>query len=454
MEGRAAEPAAPPCYNVGAASADVMPDPSIGFKGQTEVDKGMLYSPLHIRTVVITDGRTPVAIMSGECLQWDRRVIERAREGLKEKYGLEPAQILMNATHTHNGPRVTDEYRELLVSKVMETVGQAMEEARPARLYFGRTECHVGVCRRRLRSDGFVRWGINPYGVVDPEVVVVKAVCAKSGKPIAVLMNYACHPTTVRNCGMGGDFVNFAMRDVESETGAVCLFLQGCAGDVKVANENPDKAFAFCFEGGPERCAHFGEMLSGPVLEAIEEPMEEITGPVAVRMDRAELPLLERQITLQGEAPLEGPERRWARMAKAMLAAMDEEGNYKRTRSTEVYAIDLGDKYRHVALNGEMCVGIGLRIKAMLEGKNVLVSSYTGPSTGYFPAAEQQVELGYEVKAPYSPEAEDFLMKKVMELANYQMVIDPKQAYRYSQDAQQQRGQRGRAGARGQRPGR
>lgn len=405
-------------YKVGVAKVDVTPDHPMGeWGGAHNRMVNTAYQSLYVRTMTISDGVTPVAMISGEMLYWDQSVVETARQRLADRYNLGPAQILMIATHTHNGPnyRRDDAYKQTLLNAIEKTVGTALATARPASLRFGRSECRNAVNRRRLKKNGFVAWGINPYGVTDPEVIAVTAV-GTDGRPIGVLTNYACHPTTVRDQGFGGDFVGWAMQDVERRTGAVALYLQGCAGEMKVRNAREDNPYRFTFDGGPQKVAQFGRKLSDATLKAMTKPCETITGSIGVRLDNAALPLMEKRIRETGEPPFEGPERRWARMARLMLDAMDENGNYKKTKPCEVYVVAMGEDYRHVGLNGEPCVGIQRRIKMQLEGKPVMVSGYTGPSIGYFPSYDELVQLGYEVKVAYSPEAEDFLVAKVMEL--------------------------------------
>jgi neutral ceramidase len=416
------EAGAEPPLLVATAKADVTPNYPMGEAGGAHSDMvETSYRPIEIRVMTVGDGKQTAVIISGEFLYWDPGAVEQARSDLKARYDLEPSQIIMNATHTHNGPAYNrdESYKAMLSAKIAELVGWCLKEARPARLYFGRTRCEVGVCRRRLAPDGMVRWGINPWGRMDREVIVIKAV-GMNGRPVGVLMNYACHPTTIRNNGFGGDFPGYAMEMVEEATGSVAIFLQGCAGDIKVHNARDDDPFDFTFDGGPERCADFARRFVEPVLATLEEPMEEINGPVRCALDTVQLPLMESRIDPDGQPPLEGPRRRMARLAKLMLAAMDDSGNYKKTRPCEVHVVKIGDRFRHVALNGEMCVGVQLRIKAQHDGLPVMVTAYTGPNIGYFPTADELHQLGYEVKASYSPEAEDFLLAKVMELSGRQ----------------------------------
>ena len=84
-------------------------------------------------------------------------------------------------------------------------------------------------------------------------------------------------------------------------------------------------------------------------------------------------------------------------------------------------ALPLAPVMQLVGLPGEMTTPIGRRVKGQLRGFNALVTGYTNHSIGYFPAAYQIIEGGYEVfrnptMHPYSPEAEDMLIGLAMDL--------------------------------------
>ena len=58
-----------------------------------------------------------------------------------------------------------------------------------------------------------------------------------SGRPIAILYNYACHTVTMgpKCLKLSPDFIGPARETIESSTGALSLFLQGAAGSSRVA---------------------------------------------------------------------------------------------------------------------------------------------------------------------------------------------------------------------------
>ena len=258
------------------------------------------------------------------------------------------------------------------------------------------------------------------------------------GRLVALLINYACHPTTIGGLYFGGDYAGFATAALEADhPGVPCLFVQGCGGDNKTDNPNPKDPLKFYTrtdDGSTQEPEKFGRRLADAVREALAGPGVPVAGPIRSKLASLELPRLicwieEKDAAAIAEAdggepawsvqhPL--PAARWARLARVMAASVNADGSYKKTQPAELIVLRIGDRFIHVGLPGEMTTPIGLRIKGILRGHETLVTAYTLAGIGYFPAAGQIAEGGYEVfqnfdHLPYSPEAEDVLIAKVIE---------------------------------------
>ncbi len=416
-----------------AGIADVTPKKSIRMAG-FEVRKGGrstgVYEPIRVKVLALDDESTKLAIICGDFAGWPRPLIEAMRQHLGDTYGMEPAQILINASHSHEGPVFRDpaypEYQDEVRHKVLDLLDQCFGKMQPARIFFGRGQCHIGVNRRLPDRFGYCSMEINRYGPVDPEVVVLKIV-GPDGKPGAVLTNYACHLTTTTTFLLGSDYAGVGLRMLEDEMpGTVALFMQGTAGDIKPDVPRKDNPIQFDRhqDDGPETVSRLALQYKNAVRAALARPMEEITGQIECKMEVVKLPLLAKTIDAVGEPPCDGPTRKWVRMARLILDAVDKDGNYKKTRDCEVYVTrigpetgdGLGSKFVLVALNGEICVPFGLRIKAQLPHNHVAVAAYTGPGIGYVVGTQELTGKGYEARTPYSPDHEDVLVGKVMDM--------------------------------------
>jgi hypothetical protein len=123
-----------------------------------------------------------------------------------------------------------------IVGKVSEAAGHLAE----AQIGIGRGEVYVGYNRRQVLSDGSVTmlWTNprkQPTFPLDPTVLVLRIDDA-NGKPIALLVNYACHPVVLGsdNLRYSADFVGTMAGRVEAafDHTPLCFYLQGGDGDI------------------------------------------------------------------------------------------------------------------------------------------------------------------------------------------------------------------------------
>jgi hypothetical protein len=62
-----------------------------------------------------------------------------------------------------------------------------------AKLFFGTSECQIGINRRQKTQNGHIVIGQNPEGVVDRQVSVLAANLDGSDFWL-IAFSYACHP--------------------------------------------------------------------------------------------------------------------------------------------------------------------------------------------------------------------------------------------------------------------
>jgi hypothetical protein len=98
---------------------------------------------------------------------------------------------------------------------------------------------------------------------VDPEVGVIRIDQAATGKPMAVLMNFAAHPTVLgaKNFEFSADFVGYARRAVETMLGGevMAIFANGAQGTIA--------PHAFLGDTEWERAENVGTILAAEVLK-------------------------------------------------------------------------------------------------------------------------------------------------------------------------------------------
>ena len=157
----AAAVAAP--LKIGWARTDISPEKTIFMQGTPKERRSQgLRDPLMTTVLVIDNGEDCVIFNS-----WDTCCVlgfmaKRVRAEVKKKCPEIPVhKIIMNATHTHNGPALmmkykdeySVEYRDALVEKVADTIVRAWKARKPGKIGYGYDFVVIGFSRRPVYFD-------------------------------------------------------------------------------------------------------------------------------------------------------------------------------------------------------------------------------------------------------------------------------------------------------------
>jgi hypothetical protein len=348
-----------------------------------------------------------------------REIVTRARE----RFGLKEDEVMLIATHTHNGPALPEgfdpiiswglddtEMRKLrsaadrIRDQTLEAMAQALAELQPVRLSFGRAEAHFGVNRRVRRGEGDYAFGANPEGVADPDVPIL-LVDSPAGSPRALLFTYACHNTTIRNRHNGfykyhPDYAGVAAEQIERQLpGATAIYLTGAAGEI-----DPQP------QGGIEQAELHGKSLAATVLAALQRCRQRpIRGPLRTSYREISLPLAAPPSREKYVALSASPIAYRRRHAQSTLARMD-----AKTLPTDVplpiQTWRFGADLTMVALAGEVGVDYALRLKREIGADRIWALAYANEVPCYIPSERVLKEGGYEAgwdndKGPAVPAA-------------------------------------------------
>lgn len=217
-----------------AGAADVIITPPVGtwlegYGGKTSGSIGV-HDDLHARALVLDDGATQAAIVSCDLIGIDRRMTARVRELAAEATGIPGANVMVTATHTHQGPEVLRAGRDegifdMTSRLIAGAIAAAHAQRRPVVLKAGRGSVDTVSQNRR-----------DPEGPIDDamELLLFDAPHPRDGA-VAAVVNFACHATVLYrdNDYISADYPGAAVRTVQHALGgAPVLFLQGACGDV------------------------------------------------------------------------------------------------------------------------------------------------------------------------------------------------------------------------------
>jgi hypothetical protein len=469
----------------GVARVDITPPVPIdcvGFVRRADPVVDVL-APLNATALVVEDESTGnrAVIVAFDLIGIDVNQGRRIRQEIADTVGCSPDSVLLNYSHTHAAPHPFDEhpklggsaqeisasnanYIESLPFRLASAAFMAVREMVPVRIgaASGLAE-GIAVNRRERLPDGRTVLGWNPEGVSDPEVSVVR-IDHLDGNPLAVIVGFACHPVVLggENPFIGPDFPGVVREVIESNTDALCLFLQGAAGDILPLE-------GFYEEEGPEQA--FGERIALEALAAFsrirstETDIERIDGygsvtptilyrhtprdpqahqPVLaaarlVRFPLKPLPTVEEVESelveyqrVVNEAKANGAPRsqlnplehhvHWAERVLPKLR----EGTAEEFVEGVLQVIRIGD-VAFTAVPGEPFNEIGLAVKEQSVAPYTVFCGYSNEYIAYFPTAAEYPYGGYEPGYSHhnsaraeqvGPECESLIVDTLVELVD------------------------------------
>lgn len=166
------------------------------------------------------------------------------RDKVTNFFPIKRENIRISVSHTHAGPALGDgvwleggkeyveSYKILLPELVFKSVNDSINNSVRTRIGIKKGHCDININRRPSDNNGNFFTGRNWEGVVDREVTVI-GFDDIHGKPIATIVDYACHPTILgpENKLISPDYPGHMRFTVEENIGGLCLFLQGSAGN-------------------------------------------------------------------------------------------------------------------------------------------------------------------------------------------------------------------------------
>ena len=385
----------PQSLQVGAARRDITPREPVPMWGygarHAALSEGAL-DPLYADALVLQTGGKKLAIVG---LDLGRPPAEdglqRIRARIRQEAGIEYSFIA--GSHTHHGPvlELKDEdgkgkgkfdaalaYYKQLEDAIAAAILDANRKLAPARMNTASTQL-----------EGFNR---NRHTKIEPKPsdreLAVMRFDDLSGKPLAILVNFAAHPTSLpaQTLKFSADYVG-AMKDyVARETGAAVIFMQGASGDQSTDRGNRDYR-------------EFGQALGREVTKlastlSTQEPSHPALEFKEERFGFTSRTDFRNPVVLSTYGQAFFPE--------LIKASVDE---YLEGVRPRLGVALLNGDIALVGVSGEFFSNHSLRLKARARVKQLFFFGYCNGYHWYFPTIEAVAEGGYGADSTVSPVA-------------------------------------------------
>lgn len=411
----------------GYAKADITPTEPVymaGYDMRNAPSEGIHGNDrLYARALVLEAGGVRLAFVEADVIVI--RGADEWRARISAATGIPVSHILLGDAHNHASPspsaKLETNWERQFEKGLLAAATQAVTGLQPATIAAGAGHSRVGMNRRRVlpadtdspltfdendRSQSFgkfktdrpvvihdfagvVRLGANPSGPMDDAVQVVR-LDAADGKPLAVMIHYACHGTSLggRNSKISGEWMGRMQEYVEKQfPGVGAIYVQGAAGDV-----NPRVVGGLDgYVDNIETTWALGEEIGREVARVYRSLTPEPPGSPRIQLETAEILL-----------------------PRAYRELFD---NFTHTGvPVPTTIVRVGD-LMWTTFPGEMFSGIGKKVKAASPAAHAHLMGYTNGYIGYFPERQAYAEGGYEVAtSSLDPAAEAIYLRAINEL--------------------------------------
>ncbi|MGQ3480090.1 hypothetical protein [Paenibacillus sp. TY11] len=157
---------------------------------------------------------------------------EKVKSILSEKFSISKENIIIEATHTHSGPKVSTtfypeitpsrDYLQLLLDMIVKNTEFCLNNKMEAQAYYGTCEINGYYCNRNDKSLPFNNKGY------------ILQFRNNSNCPLVSLINIACHPTVLAkdNLFISSDYIGELREEYFNLNQAPAIIMNGECGDV------------------------------------------------------------------------------------------------------------------------------------------------------------------------------------------------------------------------------
>ncbi len=389
-------------WKAGVAKVVITPQQPLwmaGYAMRNKPSEGIIHD-LKAKAIYLEDSCGEKALLvTADILGFSKVVSDRIRDTLKSKMGLSKAQILLNSSHTHSGPVLSEalttiypmnsdqlknveHYTEWLIKQIVNLAIEAKLNIEPVKLYSKNGVVRFQVNRRNNQESSLLKLS-ELKGPNDFAVPVIKIADAK-GVIKAIVFGYACHPTVLNGYQWSGDYPGFAQIELEKiYPGTLALFMQGAGAD---QNPMPRKTLSLAMQ--------YGKELAVAVERVINENMDELEPKLATCYTEIDLPFQKLYSIKQLEKTTKSTvfyENKWAYQ---MLDKINKKESISTLYPYPLQAWRLGNQLL-ISLGGEVLIDYSIQFKRIF-GESVFVLGYSNDVMGYIPSELVLHEGGYE----------------------------------------------------------
>jgi hypothetical protein len=249
-----------------------------------------VHDPLMARAVVLTDGKTKIALVSVDLVGLFREPVQRVRQQLP---GF--AYVLVSSTHNHEGPDtlglwgpnivtsgIDPDYLKKVEAAIVSAVQQADRDLRGVRPRIG-----------TAKAPELLHDGREPY--VKHDELVALELGDQTGKTAGIVVQWNCHPETLsgKNTEVSADYVGATVKWLRERHRCPVVYLTGTVGGLMTSLhvEVKDDAGMSLADGTFAKTERYGQLVAQLADRALKHGKDVRLTPIEARSRPIYLPM-------------------------------------------------------------------------------------------------------------------------------------------------------------------
>jgi len=388
------------------------------------------FSPIYVKgtdgglfahAAAFTSRGESVILVSLDILSFKAAYGNEIRRRISEATGVPADHILIAAIHNHTGPALDyqlwlsppdPEISGNTADKAVEAAVTAWNTREEAALGTGKCyETRYSFNRDWVLSDGSIVMNpgrnqelVRQAGQVDQSVNVMRVDDA-AGRPMAFIVNFACHPDCIAlKTQYSADYPGYLNRALKAKYGenVKVLFFNGTAGDINCLDfENRTHEAYFGKDKNAPKV--IGEALAADIIKLNLKIVADQTDPLIQSVSEMHKTVRRKKTPEMREWALEVKKKEAAGEKLSFLEIafpteyLEDDSDIPDTVDLEIHTIQLGP-WAIVGLPGEIYTRIGLKIKAESPYPETVVFELSNGTHGYISPDFIQQSTTYEGK--------------------------------------------------------
>ncbi len=345
-------------FRVGVASEVISPPIASFIAGDKQNRKfSGIHDNLYAKAITVQSKQEMVGVLTLDCIGLLYPDVLKIREEIAGICDFPVNRLVVSSTHTHSGPDVVGIWGEDYTASGLDSVYMQNLISKAAlavkRAYTSLQEASGHVAETTFGES----WVANICEEEIDRSLNILQFRDTNKKPIATLVNFACHPTFMDavSSEVSADFLFGLYAESQKELTGEVLFLQGAIGGWIQPKDDEPKTFERAYQRGSE--------MAATVTEALKKP---------VKLKKSEIHFRSTKLNIPVENPM------WAALSQSGII----DRNVGTTVETEITYFKIGEA-SFVSHPGETAPYYSLESKKLMDKGPKFILGLGNDALGY-----------------------------------------------------------------------